>query len=134
MHAAALATADRIDKEARKAIFLHDAAEAYIGDMVRPLKVTMPQYNDAETRINRAISEAFNVDFEKHREVIKHYDLIMLMAEKRELWPEDTETWEGFDDVPEREVEFGFAEPREAETLFLMVANHFDLIPSGVDS
>ncbi|MCW5954402.1 MAG: hypothetical protein KIT69_19295, partial [Propionibacteriaceae bacterium] len=40
---------------------LHDAAEAYIGDMVRPLKRSMPNYRIIELRILAAIAERFNL-------------------------------------------------------------------------
>lgn len=41
---------------------LHDAAEAYIGDMVKPLKVRMPDFVAVENRIMQAICERFGMD------------------------------------------------------------------------
>lgn len=38
---------------------LHDAAEAYVGDMVRPLKLQMPAYVAAEDRVLGVIFEHF---------------------------------------------------------------------------
>lgn len=64
------------------AILLHDAAEAYIGDMVKPLKVMMPQYQEAETRIEKAIEQKFDIRFADYEPVIKRFDRAMLKAEK----------------------------------------------------
>lgn len=38
---------------------LHDATEAYVGDMIRPLKVHMPAYCDVEDRVMGAIARRF---------------------------------------------------------------------------
>lgn len=40
---------------------LHDATEAYVGDMIRPLKRSMPDYVAAEDRIMMAISLRFGL-------------------------------------------------------------------------
>lgn len=41
---------------------LHDATEAYIGDMTRPLKAIMPGFRIAEEIIWQAICDRFNLD------------------------------------------------------------------------
>lgn len=41
---------------------LHDASEAYVGDMIRPLKLSMPQYREAEDRVIAAVCERFGLD------------------------------------------------------------------------
>lgn len=40
---------------------LHDAAEAYIGDMVRPLKLHMPDFRAADDLLTAAIATRFNL-------------------------------------------------------------------------
>lgn len=42
---------------------LHDASEAYLGDVIRPLKNLMPQYKEAEERFERVISERFDLPY-----------------------------------------------------------------------
>lgn len=42
---------------------LHDATEAYLGDMVRPLKQQMPGYRDAESNLARVIEQRFGLPF-----------------------------------------------------------------------
>lgn len=46
---------------------LHDAAEAYIGDMVRPLKHSpaMYEFRRAEERISRAIAQRFDLPYDQ---------------------------------------------------------------------
>lgn len=48
---------------------LHDATEAYVGDMVAPLKRTMPDFKAAEDRIMAAICERYGLAPEMPAEV-----------------------------------------------------------------
>jgi 5'-deoxynucleotidase YfbR-like HD superfamily hydrolase len=128
IHATALACSEGYTGDALIAVFLHDAAEAYIGDMVKPLKVTMPQYGEAEQRIEAAIQAAFGVDFTKWMDVIKRFDRAMLKAEKVTMWPEDTEKWAGFSEIEDRVVKFQFWEPSQAEMQFLAMARMLQLV------
>jgi uncharacterized protein len=128
IHATALACSEGYTGDALIAVFLHDAAEAYIGDMVKPLKVTMPQYGEAEQRIEAAIQAAFGVDFSKWMDVIKRFDRAMLKAEKVTMWPEDTEKWAGFSEIEDRVVKFQFWEPSQAEMQFLAMARTLQLV------
>ena len=72
---------------------LHDAAEAYVGDVVQPLKVLLPDYQAIENRFAQAIGLRFNVDLDHHPEV-KQADLIALATEKRDLLPREKCTWD----------------------------------------
>lgn len=128
IHTTALACSEGFTGDALIAVFLHDAAEAYIGDMVKPLKVTMPQYGEAEQRIEAAIQAAFGVDFSKWMDVIKRFDRAMLKAEKVTMWPEDTEKWAGFSEIEDRVVKFQFWEPSQAEMQFLAMARTLQLV------
>jgi hypothetical protein len=66
---------------------MHDATEAYIGDMVRPLKQTLPEYSALEYKIERVIAEAFGLPVlcSDAWATVKHADNIMLMTERRDL-------------------------------------------------
>lgn len=77
--------------EFRMAGLLHDAAEAYLGDVTRPLKQLLPEYKRIEERVERAIFDHFgvtNID-----PSVKRADLIMLATEQRDLMPEHDDTW-----------------------------------------
>jgi hypothetical protein len=65
---------------------MHDATEAYVGDMVRPLKLSMPAYKVIEERTERAICAAFGIIVPPDiRHWVKRYDDVLLMTERRDL-------------------------------------------------
>ena len=104
---------------ALRAILLHDAAEAYIGDVVKPLKVMLPDYMAIESKLEAAIEKALNVSFSENRDVIKHYDRAMLKIEKQKFWPECSEEWVGFSDLVVPDFNFHCELPTHAEVNFL---------------
>ena len=78
---------------------LHDAAEAYIGDLVSPLKNLLPGYKAIEDSIDKAVANRFGLSpgFQNTAEV-KRADLTMLVNEKRFLFPKndlDQHEWAG---------------------------------------
>jgi len=78
--------------DALYAILLHDASEAYLGDIVSPLKKHLSEYLEIEARMNSVIEKKFGVDFEKHHAIIKKYDRKILKIEKQVLWGGKTST------------------------------------------
>jgi hypothetical protein len=66
---------------------LHDAGEAYLGDVVRPLKATMPQYKALEHLTEGVIAVALNLPplTQEQRAILKHFDDVALMTERRDL-------------------------------------------------
>lgn len=50
---------------------LHDAAEAYIGDMPKPIKRHLPDFNALETILDKAIRSKFGLPLEMSPEVKK---------------------------------------------------------------
>lgn len=72
---------------------LHDATEAYIGDMVRPLKAVMPLYRGVEEQVWHAVCEHFHLEPELPASV-KHADLVALATERRDLMPNHPAEWE----------------------------------------
>jgi hypothetical protein len=63
---------------------LHDASEAYLGDVATPLKNMLPEYRALEERIQRTIARRFGLVWPMPVEV-KRADVRALMAEKRDL-------------------------------------------------
>jgi hypothetical protein len=63
---------------------LHDATEAYLGDVTKWLKYTdcMSGYRDAEDAAHRAIMEAFGLPYELHP-AITEADKLMVVIEGR---------------------------------------------------
>lgn len=65
----------------RKEALLHDATEAYISDVIKPLKVILgTKYNEIERKFQYAIVSKFKLDFDK-LSYVKKYDKIALENE-----------------------------------------------------
>ena len=76
----------------RHEALMHDAAEAYIGDVVRPLKMHLDLYQSAEAKLERVIAQRFELDYPWPAEV-KEADAIMLATEKRDLLAPNDGDW-----------------------------------------
>jgi len=77
---------------------LHDATEAYTGDMTAPLKSILPEFKKVESRIWRAICAAlFDSELALTMElpaIVKHADAVALATEARDLFDfEPIENW-----------------------------------------
>lgn len=81
-----------LPRELRLAGLLHDASEAYLGDVVQPLKDLLPEYQAIEAKFCEVLGERFGVNL-LHNDAIKHADLIVLATERRDLMPMDTADW-----------------------------------------
>jgi len=81
-------------------MLMHDAPEAYIGDMVRPAKVLMPDYQRMESALWGAIAMRFALPLEMPPEV-KTIDNIMLAREKKALCP-NSDPWPGLPETAEQ--------------------------------
>ncbi|WP_035758688.1 hypothetical protein [Granulicoccus phenolivorans] len=66
---------------------LHDAAEAYVGDLIRPLKQQLPDFIRIEARVLRAITERFGLDPVMPPEVAA-VDTRILLDERAALFDE----------------------------------------------
>jgi hypothetical protein len=90
---------------------LHDASEAYLGDVARPTKYAVDGFGDAyraaEYRLHRCVADRFGLSFPEPA-MVKAIDNRMLRAEQRDLmpvsadellapdelaWPETIEPW-----------------------------------------
>ncbi len=71
---------------------LHDAQEAFVGDIPSPLKRMLPEYHVIEKRAEEVIAEKFNITWDKdNKKFVKHADLIALRTERELLLPKGTE-------------------------------------------
>lgn len=61
---------------------LHDAGEAYIGDVASPLKALLPRYKEIEEGVERAIANYYNIPFPFPPE-IKEADQRMYWQERQ---------------------------------------------------
>lgn len=62
------------DNDLARAALLHDATEAYMGDLVRPIKLQMPRYQEVEANLQFAIFNRFGLTWDMPL-AIKNADL-----------------------------------------------------------
>lgn len=86
----------RSGDELRWCALLHDAPEAFLHDITRPLKGMLPDYKRIETAFEARFAKAFSVRWtEPRRRMVKMADLQALAIERRDLCPEtaDRRNW-----------------------------------------
>lgn len=88
-----------LPKELQLEGLMHDAAEAFVGDMSYPLKTIQPGFKDIEKGVDRAIRRKFGLP-EKMTPGVKRADLALLSVEKDRLMPGNGENWEILDGLP----------------------------------
>ncbi len=98
---------------------LHDAAEAFIGDVTRPLKALLPTFKEIERDIEAAIFERFDVP-PASGGIIKQADLRALAAEQQLMMPAHDDSWACLAgiDPPAMSWSVGLS-PTSAKSLFL---------------
>lgn len=82
-----------VPHELQFAALMHDASEAYIGDIIAPLKQTLPALVELENQIHRTIFDKFNIDF-RLMDKVKPWDWQMCRTEAHLLmgdpdWAQD---------------------------------------------
>ena len=82
---------ERFGEDIAKEFLLHDATEAYVGDLIRPVKCMIPQFKEIEQRFWKAIAIKFDLPL-IHSPEVKYLDNVMLAWEKRDFLPH-SEVW-----------------------------------------
>lgn len=110
---------------------MHDASEAYLGDIPRPLKALYPGYEEMEARVSKAIYTKFGVDTSRS-EAVRGLDYDILVNEKAALMNSHGDLeWPLLPKKGLPDVDLKFWDPREAEEQFLFRAQlcGLDLFP-----
>jgi hypothetical protein len=96
---------------------LHDAAEAYVGDLPRPVKQQLPEFEAAEDRLLEVIVRHFGLGWPMPSEV-RFADDTLLMTECRDLLCPTPEPWrlEGVAPLVDR---IEPVSPQRAEEMYL---------------
>lgn len=94
---------------------LHDASEAYIGDMISPIKTISPAFKDIENKVEGAINRRFQISsyYPLQATEVKRADLAMCIKEGRTLLADQTlvDMWSFAKDAR-------YATTREEHTLY----------------
>jgi hypothetical protein len=80
-----MAQHDGCSLDDRLAILAHDFAEAYVGDMIRPIKCHFPMFKKIEAGVDGAIRAALELPV-CDPDLIKHYDNLAWAWEKRDIF------------------------------------------------
>jgi uncharacterized protein len=113
--------AQNLPNELRLWGLLHDASEAYLVDLPRPIKRWCDMgrmYCEYEAALMRCVCERFNLAFEEPAEV-KRMDTVLLVTEKRDLMTSEPKPWEDTETPLSRHIRP--IPSSDAERLFLSV-------------
>lgn len=111
-----------VPEEDALAALLHDATEAYVGDMVRPLKQQLPAYQLAEARVWSAVARRFDLgamlELGPLPRSVKEADNRILLDERAALLTAPPHPW-AVDELAPLGVQIEAWEPWEAEQRYL---------------
>ncbi len=97
---------------------LHDAAEAYMGDLIRPVKYAIPDYRAGEQRLMRVICARFGIGADCPV-AVKTADNQILRTERDALMTDPPRPWASTERVDPLNVHIQCWPPAEAERRFL---------------
>jgi len=111
---------------------LHDASEAYIGDLPSPFKGLMPSFQFFEQKLDTAIRKKFSLR-PKRSNAEKHCDLLAVYIEAKVLMKDGGLCFENVNNYKEQADKLSefhpirCLTPMEAEIEFLKLTNHYGL-------
>ncbi|ARF50630.1 hypothetical protein [Pantoea stewartii] len=97
---------------------MHDAAEAYLGDVTAPLKALLPDYRRIEKQVETAIRQKYKLP-QQQTPAVKRADLIMLATERRDFGMDDGTPWVMLDGIAPASFVIEPMPPRQAKALFI---------------
>ena len=109
--------AENVDDKYRLRALLHDAAEAYLGDIPSPVKQHLPDFVKLEKAVHKAISKRYGIKAKIPR-VVKEADRLLLACERREGMKYIDDGW-GDIGLGTEDVMPQFWDPEQAKREFL---------------
>lgn len=108
---------------------LHDAPEAYICDIPRPIKPHFPGYAEIETRHEKLIAQKFNLPYPIPSKV-KEIDMRILKTELQTRFDYHPKMHIDIQNLVTLDVDIPVISPKEAEILFLQ--RYTELFGGGI--
>lgn len=99
---------------------LHDASEAYLVDVPRPIKSSLIGYREMEARVMTAVAERFRLPWPQP-DVVSKADLRMLATEFRDLMSAPPIPWKSIEGVEPFKFEIEPWSPSYAKDSFLFL-------------
>lgn len=96
---------------------MHDAPEALVGDVSKPLKELLPDYQQIEEQVEAVVFRRFNIPLPLHPSV-KQADIQMLAAEKIQLM-HCSDPWHWTFDYEPADIKIMCWSPEQAKAAFL---------------
>ena len=97
---------------------VHDAAEAYVGDVVRNMKALLHGYQDLEDTVQRVVREAWGIGEPLITGLVKMVDNRILVDESHALYRSRGKDWGGIKGLEPLGVEVKNWDPRKAKYEF----------------
>ena len=100
---------DMVDPLYKREALMHDATEAYVGEMTAPLKRLLLEYTHIEMRVERVIAERFQLSLspyvtpypvKKADNIIRLYEMAELMPGCESLLDTAESVWSGLSPLP----------------------------------
>lgn len=119
-----------MNKDIARACLLHDATEAYMGDVVSPLKRELADYQLLEAKLAAIIYDKYNIAVDKETvETVKIIDRRILLDEVKALLPQHYEMFQGiYSNLAPLGVEINSTlSPYEVKEAFLKLAEYLNI-------
>jgi hypothetical protein len=107
-----------VPEEDRLWALMHDATEAYIGDLPKPIKNTLPAWDEMEGRIMGVIAEKYGLTLPMPASV-KEADVRLFLTEVRDLMRDTDAFGSGAEGLKPYDFPINVWSWREAEALWL---------------
>jgi len=98
-------------------VLMHDAAEAYVGDVARPLKQLVPDYRVIEAGVERAVATAMGLTY-PHPAFVKELDTRIMVDERAQVMARTAHDW-STDGLEPLGAQVRFLAPHLAKSTFL---------------
>ena len=98
---------------------MHDATEAYLIDLPKPIKAMMPQYQAIESHVARLIDREWGLNGECDSDAIHRADMTMMATERAQLLAYEPTPWPCLAGVEPVNMELPCLLPYQAERWFL---------------